>query len=271
MKMAIGLVLAGSFGIVLVQVFSVLFFDRLYERGPLVETIQPVSCADFIQGRSTKSVVLRVDDVQAWAWRDITIRMVDDAYERGIPLTLGVIPKGLGEDTQLIEYLQAHACHLEIAQHGYDHSNSRGDTGGEFEFLTEAAAKERIEMGLQEISVVTDEPVTTWIPPLNVQSTGTAAVLTELGFTHISTEGEGVFDYDASTFSYDTNELIATATVLDDCRVTFETSNHCIIMLHPQDFADDMALDSEKYQKYYLNLLDELIVAGYGFTTLNQL
>mgnify|MGYP006969355701 FL=1 len=68
MKMAIGLVLAGSFGIVLVQVFSVLFFDRLYERGPLVETIQPVSCADFIQGRSTKSVVQRVDDVQAWAW-----------------------------------------------------------------------------------------------------------------------------------------------------------------------------------------------------------
>lgn len=228
----------------------------------------PVACVPFEPIPGDKTVILRIDDVQAWAWASTTRLMIDDAAARRIPLALGIIPIQFTEDVALVEFLQARACNLEFALHGFDHQSvGPNQSIPEFGELDSAAARQRLQDGLAVLSVITDQPIVTWIPPLNIHSTGTQEVLNELGLTRWSTEGEAHWDYDSSTFSYDTHTLIPTDETIAGCVETFETSDVCIIMLHPQDFTTNDWHDAEKYDQYYLDLLDRLYGMGYSFGT----
>ncbi|MFZ2255566.1 MAG: hypothetical protein WAW59_03660 [Patescibacteria group bacterium] len=40
-----------------------------------------------------KLIVLRLDDVQAYSWRGISMQMIRDAYKFNAPIVAGVIPK----------------------------------------------------------------------------------------------------------------------------------------------------------------------------------
>jgi len=215
-----------------------------------------------------KTVVLRIDDIQAFAWPSTTRMMIDDAASRNIPTVLGVIPNKLSLDVELVSFLRDRNCHYEIALHGFDHlSVGENQEIAEFEQLSYDQAYDRLARGLEELQVLVDKPIRTWIPPLNLHSTGTQAALGELGLDRWSTEGLQVWDYDASTYSYDTNALNQTDDVASDCEQSFEESDVCIIMLHPQDFTTNDFHDAEKYDEHYLALLDRLFEAGYSFGT----
>lgn len=226
------------------------------------------SCVPMPAIVGSKTVVLRVDDVQAFAWPSTTRMMVTDAEARNIPLALGIIPKKFGEDVELIRFLKERDCRLEFALHGFDHqSHGENDEIAEFEDLSKEDATHRLEHGLQELALVSDEPVRTWIPPLNRHSSGTQEALQDLGVTRFSTEGTAKWDYDAATFSYDVNALTPTDKVLADCEASFEESDVCIIMMHPQDFTTDNWHDAAKYDAHYLDLIDRLYGKGYSFGT----
>ncbi len=220
---------------------------------------------------SDKTVVLRIDDIQAYSWRETSEKMITDAGKRDIPLTLGLIPLGLNDDKALSAFLKATACRNEIALHGLTHDGGEYGNHPEFGTYTKEEAREHILFGLEVLRGVTEEPVVTWIPPFNVHSQGTVEALHELGFTHLSSEGKGQFDYDTSTFNYDTDSLLTPEKIVESCKVGFETSTYCIIMLHPQDFADGPAHSAEKYQEYYTNLLDALEDEGFTFARMNEL
>jgi|GEM_PF-2917417 len=225
-------------------------------------------CAPFPAVVGEKTVVLRVDDVQAFAWPSTTRSMIVDAEDRNIPLALGVIPKNLSVDDELVSFLKQRECNHEFALHGFDHANvGPNEEFAEFELLEQEAAFLRLTQGLEELQVVTDSDIVTWIPPLNRHSTGTQAALTELGVTRWSTEGEATWDYDAATFTYGANVLTPTDQVLADCASSFDTSDVCIIMLHPQDFTTNNYHDEAKYSVHYVDLLDQLLASGYGFGT----
>ncbi len=51
--------------------------------------------------KSSRMVIIRIDDIQAYFLEDISIKMMDDAKSRGIPLSLGVIPKAIDENTPI--------------------------------------------------------------------------------------------------------------------------------------------------------------------------
>ena len=61
------------------------------------EKIEPRSLAG-------NKVVLRIDDIQAYSWRNISIKMIEDALARKMPVVLGVIPLDLLEDDKLVGY-----------------------------------------------------------------------------------------------------------------------------------------------------------------------
>lgn len=214
---------------------------------------------------SDKTVLLRIDDIQAYTWHETSFRMITDAEERGIPLTLSVIPKGLSDDVELVSFLKEHACNLEFALHGWDHGASLNHELPEFLHLNRDAAAERVERGLSVLEELTDEPIVTWVPPQNAHSSGTAAAVKELGFEFISTEGEEKWDYDATTYDYGTNELLEVETVVSSCEEQLKTDNTCIVMLHPQNFTDGPDHNEALYQEYYIKLLDELQAKGYSF------
>ncbi len=230
-----------------------------------------VDCTPLSARQSSTTVVLRVDDVQAHAWRDTTIRMISDAESRGIPLTLGVIPIGFSGDSVLVDFLKKRWCRHEFALHGWNHSAGEDGKHPEFAALSKNEAKDRITPGLEMLRLVTRDPIVTWIPPLNVQSDGTKEALTELGFKYLSLEGKRTFDYDAATFSYLNYSLVSPEKVVADCKIAFKSDSKCIIMLHPQDFADENNHDEELYSKYYTALLDGLQKEGYTFARMKDL
>ncbi len=208
-------------------------------------------------------VILRLDDVQAYTWRDISIRMMEDGLTRGMPTVAGVIAQNLATDSVLTRFLRQHGCNLEIALHGYDHGASHplavDSSYAEFKDLTEVEARRRIERALTEFSrALPKQPIRTFIPPENQVSTATRRVLPELGLLYLSSAGTSTYDYDTKTWNFINNEYVYAYSVIRDCEARF-TAGHrlCIIMLHPQDYATDHALDTDRYRDY-LWLLDDI-------------
>jgi predicted deacetylase len=226
-----------------------------------------IACEELTVTTSERMTVLRLDDVQAYGWTDISIKMMEATVASQKPIVAGVIPYNLSTDNRIEQYFMQHGCNTEIALHGYDH----GITGaayeisevtgeGEFGKLTATEARERIEKAFLELDFLSSHnKITTFIPPHNVLSQEVVPVLNDFGMTIISSEGDGQYDYDATSWNYQTNEYVSAETILNNCETSFSTGdNVCVIMLHPQNFAnEDTSLNEPRYQDY-LFLLDEL-------------
>jgi len=211
-------------------------------------------------------IVLRVDDVQAFAWRETTIKMVDEAVVNNMPMVLGVVPAKLREDPVITRYLKRNHCRVEIAQHGWDHQSNPP----EFSELEEEEAYQRIIRGRAILKKITDFSIITFIPPHNIYSEGTRAALTRAGFLIVSSEGDSIFDF--TTFTYDSsgNRLNPVSEVIKQCKEGLNDNNLCVIMLHPQDYTTDNEHDDEKYENY-LELLSELRKLDASFVVMKDI
>ncbi len=271
-KLSNTLRLVGIFVAFGAMVGGVIFFAFFSKPGATsTEVATNDTCIPLFGTVSDKTVILRVDDIQAYSWRETSERMIADAGAREIPLTLGVVPLGLHDDKALSTFLKTHSCRHELALHGLTHSGGEYGNYPEFGAYTKDEARKHVMLGLEVLRGITQDAIVTWIPPFNVHSQGTVEALHELGFQYLSSEGKGQFDYDTSTFSFDTDSLVVPEKIVEACKVGFETSSYCIIMLHPQDFADGLAHSEEKYQEYYINLLDILQNEGFTFARMNEL
>ena len=231
-----------------------------------IKSIVLPSCINKPTASSSKLAVLRIDDVQAYAWGETTRKMIADAHERNAPLTLGIIPKGFSDDVVLSAYLRDRACNLEFALHGWNHQMQDDGVTPEFVGLDEAQAEARLQWGIHELRKAGIESLQTWIPPQNEHSVGTAAAAAELGFTRLSTEGDGVWDYDATSYVYGVDQqLLEPEVVVADCEAQIAEDGKCIIMLHPQNYANGLDHDEQVYNDYYIALIDQLADAGYTF------
>jgi parallel beta-helix repeat protein len=250
---------------------------------PVVAERDPVTVCDGAISQALtpdqRLIILRLDDVQAWAWRDISIRIAEDALYRNIPITLGVIPKGIGEDKVLVGYLQQKTLdhRVEIAQHGTNHA------GAEFANLSKWQAINLASSGKDALfDDIGTKPIT-FIPPENSYSANTTAALKSLGFSIISA-GHNEFandgklqrvGYTTSTSQSGTDgnrRLVPPQAILDDCEKTSNAAKVCVIMIHPQDFANgDGSMDEAKYASF-IQLLDRLETGrNYLFTTFRAL
>ena len=224
-------------------------------------------CQPFSTQLGDKVAVLRIDDVHAYAWGETTRLMINDALDRGIPLTLGIIPKNFSQDPSLVAFHKERECNLEFALHGWNHQIQSDGVTPEFANLSQATATARMTWGVHELDKAFGEQLDmkTWVPPQNVQSTGTAKAALALGFTRLSTEGAGKWDYDASSYAYDTEVVVPAEQVVAECDAQIAEDGKCIIMMHPQVYADGLEHNQTRYEEYYLKLLDDLIADGYTF------
>ncbi|MDP2090929.1 MAG: DUF2334 domain-containing protein [Candidatus Gracilibacteria bacterium] len=214
-----------------------------------------------------KYVILRIDDIQAYYLRDVSIKMINDGFSRNIPFTLGVIPMNLDTDNIMVDYLKANKCNLELGLHGF---NNRQDFP-EFKDVTKEEAIIKIDAGLDQLKkIVKKEDVITFIPPDNVYSTGTIDAVKSKNLKIISGEGKGYFDYTVSTYFFDKKQLNDTDSIITSVNNSFKDKSFAIVMIHPQDYVNDIGdIDEVKYSKY-LDLLDRLKSEGYSFTTMKD-
>ncbi|MGB4834386.1 MAG: DUF2334 domain-containing protein [Candidatus Moraniibacteriota bacterium] len=223
----------------------------------------------------TPLVVLRLDDVQANAWSETSRLLLSSTIERGIPMVAGVIPKGLFQDVEMANFLQRERCNLEIALHGWDHGRNQAETSGtpaEFQYASRAQAMALLKKGTSQLERITDEKITTFVPPNNIASAETISALQTLGFTVTSSEGNGVFDYTAPTYDFNTKEIVSIEHILTLCERNFSGSKPCIIMFHPQEYSKtDQVPNLTVIQEHFIGLLDALDKRGVDYVTLHEL
>jgi hypothetical protein len=225
-----------------------------------------VPCNEVQVQPTAQNVILRLDDVQAYGWSDISVRMMEDAIAHDMPIVAGIIPKGIGEDLTLTNFLERDVCNIEFALHGYDHGaiSDFDVLVGEFELLSYGDAKERLVTGIDEIHSAINVPITTFIPPQNRISLEATIALEEYNL-FLSKSGNGYYDYDAKTWDYNEGTLVSAVEVIKTCDETFKTGDDvCVIMLHPQDFLNEEGTFDEAKYSEYLKLLDLIKVSGFS-------
>lgn len=215
-------------------------------------------------------VVLRIDDPQAYIWTDVVKLMVADARSYGYKPVLGIIPNKLDEDRLFSLYLSEHACEFEIAQHGFYHHKDGDYDIPEFGSISEEEAEWRLDEGQRILGTLTTEPITTFIPPQNIIDPDILHLFDESGFTVISRYDDAPYDADISTYEYEGGYLENVEDVLAACDERFAAKDACILMLHPQDYATDGEVDSEKYRSY-TTLLDSLQSRNVKVVTFKEL
>lgn len=216
-------------------------------------------CQPINQPENSKYIILRLDDVQAYGWTEISIRMMNDALKKNETIVASLIPKNIETDERIVGFFKKNDCNVEVAIHGYDHSISEysNESDGEFALIDENQAKERLILAKEEVAKITDYSPMTFIPPHNQLSTGAIKALNSEIIPIISSEGKGYFDYDASTWDFRTNTFVYADKVIKDCEDSFSKGdNLCVVMLHPQDFSKDNINTDEELYKEYIKILD---------------
>lgn len=240
-------------------------------------SINNLSCE--VKWPSNKVIILRMDDVQSFAWAGISMNITNTVLERNMSIVLGVIPGRLDEKNNggnlIASYLlnKSYDNRLEIAVHGFNHVEN------EFN-VSEEKSYDMLKSSIQKIENVTHKIPVTFIPPNNVYSNGSVAALSKLGIYVISSnQDEYKFDgnifyigFSTTTKHSDLSDLNPIDDVIKDCDASLDLKNICVIMMHPQDYVnqDGVTMNETRYIQF-VKLLDGLDKLNATFTTFKDL
>lgn len=212
------------------------FLQIQFDNPSLSSLITYIDPCEPLDTRVTdKKIILRLDDVQAGAYRSESVSMIRESLDRDMPIVAGVIPKDLNTDSDVVNFLKKNECNIEIAQHGFDHKR-KADKSHEFENVNYDEANTQYKEGKKILEYTFSQSIDTFIPPGNRISSDATRAFLDNGYSILSTEGEKKYDYDVSTYDWVEKTLNTTDTIIQKCDKTFETTDVCIIMLHPQDY-----------------------------------
>lgn len=213
-----------------------------------------------------KYIILRLDDIQASYLSDLSMKMINDWIKRKIPFTLGIIPINLDTDNTLVKYIKDNQCNLEIALRWF---NNRIKTP-EFQDISEKEALSKINAWLTELKKVTYKKIITFIPPDNLYSSGTISALKSKQFKIISWNSDAYYDYTSSAYVLDQKKLNDVNSIIKKSTDEANDKWFSVIMIHPQDYIDDIwNVDLDKYNQY-IKLLDSLKKQWFYFTTMQD-
>jgi peptidoglycan/xylan/chitin deacetylase (PgdA/CDA1 family) len=271
-------IIAGIFSLFFIILISYLYFSNLFGNGGIYLNLNNYKCVTYEQKEHSSchiniiepTIVLRIDDVRVYSVP--TPYLVDEIINRNLPVTLGVIPRDLEKDKEMQKYLLEikENPNIEIAQHGTNHNEY--DKNITEDILLEGNKK------IQEILGI--KPVT-YIPPYN-QITSEAREIVSKYFRIISgeekviKEGQNIAEigYTAGTYRYNENEIIGIDEIIKKCEESLEKTNICVIMIHPQEYSNNInnavELSEEKFEDFR-ELLDKLEKLDARFSTFNDL
>ncbi len=250
-----GLLILFFFVVISISPFAIEYFmEHKNARILTYEQIDRDSC--FINAIEP-TIILRIDDVRAYS--KLTKPLVDEILNRNISVTLGVIPRDLEKDNNMIKYLGQIKTnpYVEIAQHGGYHNKT--DNNITNDSLMDGYGKIQKVLGVLPV---------TYIPPYNEVSLESREIISNYfriisGEQGIIKEGEKIAEigYTEETYYYDKNESVPIEIIINKCEESLKNTNLCIIAIHPQEYATNInnpvILDKNRFEKFK-HLLDEL-------------
>ena len=220
------------------------------------------------------TVVIRVDDIQDYGFRDAQIFLMQESIVARVPLSLAVIPGMLGDDKEVVQNVHLSVeMGSEVAVHGWEHEDiSRLSCTEQEEMLSRSRERIREILGCD---------TTVLVPPMFSFSEDTLKAMQGESFGIVSTMSDlaepgklsGIISLPAtvelSDYANGTWTMKSPEKVKAETAASLKKYGYAVIVTHPQEFMQGDQLDQHAAESYreLLSLLKE----NYTFTTLEEL
>lgn len=220
-------------------------------------------------------VVIRIDDVQDYAFKDAQLYLLNYSKLNKLPLSLAIIPSYFGKDQDVVDAVkQAIISGSEVTVHGWEHENLSQYTLNE-QKIRLLEAKDLLEKTLNIKSNVL-------VPPMFSYNDDTIKAMEETGYTLIS--GSSEFHergwvsekiqsipatIELSDYSNNTWQIKSKNKIILELNASIEEHGYAIIVTHPQEFINDNKVNIEVAMKFEQILQD--ISEDFSFNTIEGL
>ena len=238
----------------------------------LVAVFSCLRAVNLLEPVADGAVVIRIDDIQDYAFHDAQIQLLKHSVTRGYPLSLGVIAKDFGLDVELTEAVQAAIrTGSEIGVHGWIHEDLTQLTANEQE-IQFLRAKNRLWNTVEVNTRVL-------IPPTYSYSNDTLLAMRQAGYEIVSgyidlneggIDSEGIVSVPAtvelSELSGDNWTMKSVDEVMAAFNVSIGSNGYAVIVTHPEEFLQNGTLNENALERYY-QIIDS-INSRFELTTL---
>lgn len=227
-----------------------------------------------VENHEPPPLVIRVDDIQDFAFREAQLFLLNESIINQVPLSLAVIVGMFGEDGGIVQTVKlAVSSGSEVALHGWKHED-----------LTKLSFGEQVALlsrSRSQIEEILDYDVEVLVPPMFSFDENTLAAMHIEGYDIISTVADyvepglmsNVISLPATIELSDFSDGIWNMKSLDSIKAEISRSvqkyGFAVILTHPQEFLNDGELNQVNMELYraLLNTLKEV----YSFETLERL
>ena len=227
-----------------------------------------------IENREPPSLVIRVDDIQDFAFREAQLFLLNESVINHVPLSLAVIAGMFGEDREVVQTVKlAVSLGSDVAVHGWKHED-----------LAKLSFREQVALLFQSrsrINEILDFDTRVLVPPMFSFSEDTMAAMHEEGYNIISTFADlsepvsisKVISLPAtvelSDYSNGTWEMKSSDSVKAEVSRSIQKYGFAVIVTHPQEFLTDGELNQVNVELY--RALLRTLKEDYSFKTLEAL
>lgn len=219
-------------------------------------------------------VVLRVDDIQDFAFKDAQLFLLNYSSKNNLPLSLGIIAGFFGADNEIVNAVKtAVISGSEINVHGWEHEN-----------FVERSLIEQMKILFQaknRLKEVLDVNTVTVTPPGFGFNNATIVAMEEEGLNIISSSSD-LYEADfvspvisipatveLSNYTNGIWQMKGISSINAEVSRSIQVQGYAIIVTHPQEFYKNGKLDQASIMSY-TNLI-QILQKGYSFKTLKEL
>lgn len=228
-----------------------------------------------IKNNEPPLLVMRVDDIQDYTFREAQIFLLNESIINRVPLSLAIIPGVFGEDREIVEMVKlAVSLGSEVTAHGWIHED-----------LATFSVEEQAALLLQARTRIEDilgYDTRVLVPPMFSFNNDTISAMQEAGYniisSHVDISEPGLLSkvislpgtVDLSDYSHNgTWNMKSVDSVKAEISSNVQKYGFAVIVTHPQEFLNDGELNQVNTELYraLLNTLKE----EYLFETLERL
>lgn len=207
-------------------------------------------------------IVLRLDDIQDFAFRDAQLFLLNWSYENKLPMSIAVIAGMFGEDTQILNAVKLSVeSGTEVGAHGWNHEN-----------LTKLQFWEQIYVlfkAKKTLNELLDVELKLLIPPSFSFNDDTIYAMREESYKIISTcvdfhkpndfpEVRGLpATVELSIIEDGLWKMKSNKSIIEEVELSFKKYGYAAIVTHPQEFISNGILDDASLTSF-VSLINNL-------------
>ena len=227
-----------------------------------------------IENSEPTTIVIRVDDIQDFAFREAQLFLLNESVINHIPLSLAVITGMFGEDREVVQTVKlAVSLGSDVAVHGWKHEDlAKLSFGEQVALLSQSGSR---------IKEILDFDTRVLVPPMFSFNEDTVAAMQQEGYNIISTFADlsepgsmsKVISLPAtvelSDYSNGTWKMKSFDSVKAEVSRSIQKYGFAVIVTHPQEFTADGKMNQLNMELYRALLMT--LKENYSFKTLERL